>query len=127
MMATYRCLACGGLYVTPQPSGLRYFHTCPLSRMVIDDPVRETSKEVPILNRRDENVVQDDPGGPVHIKAAGAGRELLAEEDLLSGATVDQAKELRPRLARGVSPTPGGAPNPPPAETRPRKPGEERS
>src|SRR5258708_38181994 len=121
-MATYRCLACGGIYVSPQPSGLRFFHTCPLSRMVIDDPVRQTSKEEPILNRRDENIVQDDPGGPVHIRAAGAGRELLAEENLLSGATGDHGNVRRTRLALGASPHPEEDLNPRPSETPPGKP-----
>jgi hypothetical protein len=90
--------------------------------MVIDDPARQTSKEVPILNRRDENVVQDEPGGPVHIRAAGAGRELLADDDLLSGATADQVKELHGRLALGASPHPEEDLNPRPSETRPGRP-----
>jgi len=79
-MATYRCLACRGLYVDPQ-GGMRYFHACP----PLVDP--DTGLLSDRAGHRDENIVQDTPGGPARIRSVGVGRALLSPDDLLTRAT----------------------------------------
>lgn len=99
-MATYRCLSCGTIYVSPQ-QGMTVYHACPLGRVLVDEgPV------VPFDNPRDENIVQERSGGPVHMKAVGRGRELVDEGDALSGITFEQLKALQQRPAIGASPLP---------------------
>ncbi len=90
-MATFRCVSCGGLYVDPQPPGVRYFHTC---ADVVD---HATDKRSPQPNARDENIVEEftvfdgrvqpahEKGrvGHVRLRSAGAGRVKLSDDDLL--------------------------------------------
>lgn len=104
-MATYRCLSCGALYVDPQRDGTRSFHAC--GEQVID---RAKGTRAPYPNPRDENIVQETPGGPVAIKAAGAGRERLADDDILTGVAPEDLPALRARPAIGLSPLPEETP-----------------
>ena len=99
-MATYRCLSCGGLFLDPQLSGVRAFHACP------SDRVNDAGDRVPIENRRDENITQDEQTGQVRMKRPGKGRELVAEGDVLSGATVEQIADLQHRPAVRPGPLP---------------------
>lgn len=99
-MATYRCRSCGSVYIDPQADGMAYFHACPLDRVGPD------KKRHPIPDRRDENIVQDQLTGERSIRAVGLGRELIAEEDLLSGADPDSIAALFARPAIGESPLP---------------------
>lgn len=93
-MATYRCLSCGGIYVDPQPPGIRFFHTCtPLVR----NPAGELA---PTPQPRDENPVVDqivgkdiregrpfDPADLIaHVRARGRGRVKLSDQDVITGA-----------------------------------------
>ncbi len=106
-MATWRCLACKAVYLDPQPSGARYFHACGIQndykRVGDHDEIIGTH---PFANARDENIVQDELGGPVRMKSEGAGRELLSEADLLSGTTLSRLKEVQALPAAGPSPHP---------------------
>ncbi len=106
-MATFRCLACKAVYIDPQPSGMRYFHACGVQydRKVFKDH-DEIVGSHPYANARDENIVQDEPGGPVRMRSVGAGREKLSDDDLLSGIAPDQVKTLHDRPAIGPSPHP---------------------
>ncbi len=98
-MPTYRCLGCRTLYVSPQ-QGMTFYHTCPL------EFADEQGALHPFLDRRDENIVQELPGGPVHMKAVGRGRELVDEGNALEGITFEQLKALQRRPAIGRSPLP---------------------
>lgn len=98
-MATWRCLSCLSLYVSPQ-RGVLYFHACG------EQVDHDTGDRHPYPNPRDENIVQDRPGGPVRMRAAGAGREKIDEGDALSGATHDHLKKIHGRPAIGPSPFP---------------------
>lgn len=99
-MATYRCLSCRSLYLSPQNGGT-YYHTCPPGRVLEDGgPV------VPFENPRDENLIQEPGGGPVRMKALGAGRDMVAEGDAVTGATQEQLNALRDGPAIGPSPLP---------------------
>jgi hypothetical protein len=106
MMTVYRCDACGGHYVDPQPDGLRYFHACP----PVENPVYQPDitkahfdprTHAPRPDARDENVLpglhvvdgkyvlmQPDPSDSqrvLHVpvispsKADGAGRTLVSK------------------------------------------------
>jgi hypothetical protein len=92
-MARYQCNVCGGIYISPQPDGLRYFHRCPPRAAVrvrrpngteaIVDPadvaIVDTVLEQTFLERpdaRDENVVAV-AEGESQPKHDGAGRTEL--------------------------------------------------
>ena len=100
-MATYRCRSCLAIFVDPQKDGTRFFHAC--GERVID---YEEGTRAPYEDPRDENVVQEEPGGKVHIKARGKGREKLSDEDLLTGLAPKDVKALQQRPAIGQSPLP---------------------
>lgn len=97
---TYRCRACLGIYLSPQ-GGVLYFHTCP----PVVDPA--TGRSALRDGHRDENIVQAAPrvaaaesgaggaGGISQMVAGGAGADLLSEDDLVTGADVEQLKVLR--------------------------------
>lgn len=98
---TWRCLnpACGEVYCD-LVGGTPRFHTCRRPGRL------ELAAGAPAPNPadlRDENIHQDHPGGPVRIRAGGAGRELLAYGDLVSEATMAEYAELgsRPALEAG--------------------------
>lgn len=99
-MGTFRCLSCGGVYVDAQPGGVVYFHACG------ERLDHATGKRAPYPNARNENIAQDVPGGPVHMVSAGAGRELLSLDDLLTGATPEEIAAVLERPAIGESPLP---------------------
>ncbi len=102
-MATYRCKACEGLYLSPQGTML-YFHACP---PIIDDAATGRSHLRP--GHRDENLLQDltvregqpelrSPEGrigTVTMRARGPGRVRLSNDDLLTGADGARLGELR--------------------------------
>ncbi len=102
-MATYRCKACEGLYVSPQGAML-YFHACP---HIVDDAALGHSHLRP--GHRDENLVQDltvhegvplvlsKEGriGTVTVRSRGPGRVRLSDQDLLTGADAARILELR--------------------------------
>lgn len=100
-MATYRCLSCLAIYIDPQKDGARYFHAC--GERVVD---REKGTRAPYEDPRDENIVQKEPGGLVHIKARGKGREKLSDDDLLTGLAPEDVLALQARPAIGQSPLP---------------------
>ena len=100
-MATYRCLSCGAIFIDPQKDGTRFFHAC--GERVID---HEKGIRGPYDNPRDENIVQEEPGGPVHIRARGKGREKLSDDDLLTGLAPKDVPALLKRPAIGPSPLP---------------------
>ncbi len=106
-MATFRCLACKAIYIDPQPSGMRYFHACGVQydRKVFADH-DEIIGSHPYANARDENIIQDELGGPVRMRSVGAGREKLSDDDLLSGIPPEEVKALHARPAIGPSPLP---------------------
>jgi hypothetical protein len=103
-MATYLCLSCKTLYIDPQRNGTQTFHVCGEQ---ID---HASGARRPYPNPRDENVYQDKPGGVVRMKAAGAGRIKIDEDDALTAADPDQLEALRNRPAIGPSPLPDPAP-----------------
>ncbi len=100
-MATFRCNSCRGLYLDPQPPGVRYFHACP---PLVD---QKTGARAQRADHRDENYVfaglRETPAGFAFppageeppIVAEGAGRTKLADEDLLTGASPDELKRLQ--------------------------------
>lgn len=105
---TWRCLNCRAVYCdlvdgTPRP------HVCPMVRdergRLLLDPAR-----------RNEHITQDGRGGPVRIIAVGMGRELLAEEDLVTAATIDELNTLRIRAGIGPKPAPEDAWRPDPRQ-----------
>lgn len=96
---TWRCLACGSVYADPRRDGLRYHHVCTLlGETRVDRRFRP--------GHRDETIVQLWPGGPVTINAAGAGRALLAEEDLVWNAPLEAYLALADRPPIGPVPYP---------------------
>lgn len=100
-MATYRCLSCLAIFVDPTKDGTRFYHAC--GERVVD---REKGTRGPYDNPRDENIVQEEPGGPIHIKARGKGREKLSDQDLLTGLVPEDVVALQTRPAIGESPLP---------------------
>ena len=106
---TWRCVSCGALYVDRQPNGMAYFHACGTSAR---DYI--TGARLPAGARRDENIVQDRPGGPSRIQNEGAGRDLVGLGDLVSGATSDELNVLRA--------APAIVPVPPSEDRRPEDP-----
>lgn len=102
-MATYRCNACQGIYVSPQPPGVEFWHTCPLVVKQGGDPLTGPFEERP--GHRDENVDRAithapvEPGQPRPRNAPpmkpGTGRVKLSDADLLTGADAARLGELR--------------------------------
>ncbi len=102
-MATYRCNACLGIYLSPQ-QGVLYFHTCSEEITDFDKGTRRVRP-----NHRDENIEQTLPGpdspriepgniivlGTVKMRARGAGAVKLSDDDLLSGADAARLVQLR--------------------------------
>lgn len=97
-MPTYRCLSCGGIYINPQ-HGVEIPHACPLDRVT-----GRKGERTPIENPRDETRVEGKPGRRHHIKKPGKGRELLSEDDLLTGLDPDKLTELQRRPGLGLAP-----------------------
>ncbi len=98
-MATYRCVSCKTLWVSPQ-GGMTVYHACP------EQVDHETQERRPWPNRRDENLVQLTSGGPVHMKSLGLGRELISELDVLAGASLERIRALQAGPHIGLSPLP---------------------
>ncbi len=99
-MATYRCLACQGMWIDPQAGGLRYWHACP----PLVDPDTGLMSLRP--GHRDENIVQDTPGGPARPLHVGRGRELVSTQDVLTRAAPRDIPRLQALPAIGPSPAP---------------------
>jgi|SRR5579864_1327990 len=97
---TYRCLACGGLYVDPAANGRLHFHVCP----PVLNPA--TLRYHPIPGARDERLVQDRIGGPPRMVAHGKGRILVAVGDALEGAIAADILALQQAPALGAIPHP---------------------
>lgn len=100
-MATYRCLSCLAIYVDPQKDGTRSFHAC--GERVVD---YTKGTRAPYEDPRDENIVQEEPGGLIRIRARGKGREKLSDDDLLTGLAPKDVWALQQRPAIGESPLP---------------------
>lgn len=105
---TWRCLnpTCGAVWCD-LVHGTPRFHSCrrPTPAELVAGVTAPNPEDV-----RDENIVQDHPGAPAHIKAAGAGRVLLAEGDLVTEATITEYLALRSAPAIGPSPAPEDEP-----------------
>ncbi len=52
-MSRWTCLSCGGTYDDVLEDGMEYYHACPRTR------INPGGQEVPIVNRRDENLEID--------------------------------------------------------------------
>src|SRR5579859_1640876 len=100
MPDTYRCRACGALYVDPLATGERAFHVCAL----VPDPPRPLAKPRP--GHRDETWVQEQLGGAPHLRRPGMGRTLVALGDALSDATLAEIAALQAAPAIGPDPAP---------------------
>ncbi len=95
-MATYRCNSCRGLYLDPQPPGMRYFHACgPLPGGGLRIYHRDENYVFAGLRETPAGFAFPPAGEEPPIVAEGAGRTKLADEDLLTGASPDELKRLQ--------------------------------
>jgi len=96
---------------------MTYFHAC--GEIVVDRTKGTRRMPDPY---RDENIVQEIPGGEVTMKAVGLGRALLSQDDLLTGATPDRVTEILAMPAQEPVPWPEDPPHPRHGRVMPERP-----